>query len=324
MGTMIDKVKITIESGKGGDGIIAFDNRRKADGGSGGKGGDVYLVGTTNVFDFGKIAKIKTFKAQDGHIGEKNKRTGKVGEDIVINVPLVTKVFNGDDTEIITIAKEGYKVKILEGGNGGLGNFSLRAQGWDGKLSRTKGEEAQSKILNLELNLKGDVIFLGYPNAGKSSIVNSLSNAKYKVAPYEFTTLNPQLAVMDRYVLIDLPGLIEGAHKGKGLGIDFLKHTKYSQLLVHCVSLENENLLKVYKDMRKEFVKISEDLHSLPELVVFTKADIYSNEELEEKRKEISNEFKDFVIMSVFRKEDIEYLKEVLKKRLSSVSNTVI
>lgn len=321
---MVDKCSITIESGKGGNGIIAFDRDRKADGGSGGKGGDVYIVGDENIHDFSKIAQIKSYKAESGHIGEKNKRTGKDGTDLEIHVPLVTKIFNGDDTEIFTISKHGYRLKILDGGLGGLGNFALRGEGWDGKLSRTKGGESQSKKLNLELNLKGDVIFLGFPNAGKSSIVNSLSNAKYKVAPYEFTTLQPQLAVMDRYILMDLPGLIEGAYKGKGLGIDFLKHTKYAKLLVHCISLENEDLKKVYNDMGKEFVNISEDLHSLKELVVFTKADIYSNEQLVDVEKTLKKDFKDFLIMSVFRKEDIDRLKEELKKRLSSISNPVI
>lgn len=321
---MIDVCNIKIESGKGGDGIIAFDRDRKADGGSGGKGGDVYIVGNPNIYDLSKILQKGKLKAEDGGIGEKNKRTGKDGVDLEIHVPLVTKVFNGDDTEIIAISKSGYRVKLLDGGKGGLGNFSLRGEGWDGKLSRTKGDEAQSKELKLELNLKADAVFLGYPNAGKSSIVNSLSNARYKVAPYEFTTLNPQLAVMDGHILMDLPGLIEGAYKGKGLGIDFLKHTKYAKLLVHCISLENTNLLKVYKEMRKEFVNISEDLYSLPELIIFTKADIYSTEELVVLKKKLDKDFKNYIVMSVFRKEDIENLMKELKKRLSSISDTII
>ena len=321
---MIDKCTITIQSGKGGDGIIAFDRDRKADGGNGGKGGDVYIVGDSNLYDLGKVAHTVKYRAEDGHNGEKNKRNGKDGKDIEIHVPLVTKVFNGDDTEIFTMSKHGYSLKLLKGGNGGLGNFTLRGEGWDGKLSRTKGQESESKTLNLELNLKGDVIFLGYPNAGKSSIVNSLSNAKYKVAPYEFTTLQPQLAVMDGYILIDLPGLIEGASKGKGLGIEFLKHTKYAKLLVHCISLENPDIEKVYKEMRKEFVNISEDLHSLKEFVLFTKADVYSTEELKEVEKKLKKDFKDFLIVSTFRKEDMELLRSELKKRLGSISNPVI
>ena len=321
---MIDVCKIKIESGKGGDGIIAFDRDRKADGGNGGKGGDVYIVGNPNIYDLSKILQKGKLKAENGEIGEKNKRTGKDGLDLEIHVPLVTKVFNGDGTEIITISKSGYRVKLLDGGKGGLGNFSLRGEGWDGKLSRTKGEEAQSKELELELNLKADAVFLGFPNAGKSSIVNSLSNAKYKVAPYEFTTLNPQLAVMDGHILMDLPGLIEGAYKGKGLGIDFLKHTKYAKLLVHCISLENSDLVKVYKEMRKEFVNISEDLYSLPELIIFTKADVYSTDELESLKKKLDKDFKDYIVMSVFRKEDIEDLMKELKKRLSSISDTII
>ncbi|OGC47032.1 hypothetical protein A3J98_00285 [candidate division WS6 bacterium RIFOXYC1_FULL_33_10] len=321
---MIDKARIQLESGKGGDGIIAFDKTRRADGGSGGKGGDVYIVGDRGIFDFSKIVQTKTFRAESGHIGEKNKRTGKDGEDIEIHVPLVTKIFNEDDTEFLTITKEKVRVKILDGGIGGLGNFSLRGKGWDGKLSRTKGEDPQEKVLKLELNLKADVIFLGYPNAGKSSIVNALSNAKYRVAPYEFTTLQPQLAVMDGTVLMDLPGLIEGTYKGKGLGIKFLKHTKYSKLVIHCISLENEDLVKAYKEMRKEFKNISELLYSLPELILFTKSDIYSDEQLIEVKKSLKKNFKQFEVISVFKENDIKDFRETLKKRLGSISDTVI
>ena len=317
---MVDRCRITIESGKGGDGIIAFDKFKKADGGDGGKGGDVYIVGDTNVYDLSKISQINKFKADDGNRGEKNKRKGKNGEDIVIHVPIVTKIVNEDDTEFLTISKSGSKVKVLNGGNGGLGNFALRGNGWDGKYSRTVGEKAEVKKLKLELNLKSDAIFLGLPNAGKSSIINALSSAKYKVAPYEFTTLNPQLAVMDGLLLMDLPGLIEGAYKGKGLGTEFLKHTRYAKLLVHCVSLENEDIKKVYKDMRNEFRNISEYLYSIPELVVFTKADIYSEEQLKKKMEELKKDFPESITISVYRKEDMETLKNELKKRLSSGS----
>ena len=321
---MVDKCQITVQSGKGGDGIIAFDKFKKADGGDGGKGGDVYIVGDTNVYDLAKLSALGKFKAEDGENGLKNKRKGRDGEDIEIHVPLVTKIYNEDGTEFLTISKSGYKVKILDGGKGGLGNFSLRGKSWDGKFSRTEGEKSKTRKLKLELNLKSDVIFLGLPNAGKSSIVNALSNAKYKVAPYEFTTLNPQLAVMDGYMLMDLPGLIEGAHKGKGLGTEFLKHTRYAKLLVHCISLENDDIKEVYKDMRKEFLNISEDLYSLPEFVLFTKADIYSTEQLKEKIEELKKEFPNSLAISVYRKEDLELLRNELKKRLSSVSRSTI
>lgn len=323
---MKDRVKIKIESGKGGDGIIAFDQSRKADGGNGGKGGDIYLQGDVNLFDFTKIYQNKEYKAENGQMGMKNKRTGSSGEDLVIHIPLVTKILNEDGSEIVTISKHGDKVRLLKGGAGGLGNFTLRGEGWDGKLTRTKGEEEESKSIVMELNLKADAIFLGYPNAGKSSIINSLTNAKYRVAPYQFTTLEPQLAVMDRHILMDLPGLIEGTHKGKGLGTEFLKHTNYANLLVHCVSLENEDLLSTYKSMREEFKKISEYLYSLPELILFTKADIYSNEQLEEVKKSLKKQFKnkEYLVMSVFRAEDVKELATELKKRLGSISDSVI
>lgn len=320
MFAMKDFARVKIQSGNGGEGLIAFDSARKADGGSGGKGGDVYIEGSSNIFDLSHLEKTTSLRAQDGNRGEKNKRTGKDGSDLIVYVPLVTKVLNADGTEIFKISKVGQRIKVLSGGIGGIGNFALRGEGWDGKLSRKRAEKGESIQLSFELNLRADAIFLGFPNAGKSSLINALTNAKYKVASYEFTTLDPQLAVMKRFVLMDLPGLIEGAYLGKGLGTEFLKHTKYSKLLVHCISLENENLLDSYRKMREEFSKISKDLDLLPEFVVFTKADILSLEDLEKKRKEIEKSFKDFIIVSVFREEDVLKLRTSLEQRLSSTS----
>jgi len=146
--------------------------------------------------------------------------------------------------------------KLLNGGEGGLGNYTLRGSGMEGKYSRKRAEKGEEKRVEFELNLKSDAILLGYPNSGKSSIINALTRARSKVASYEFTTLEPQLGVMDGYIkLMDLPGLIEGTYKGKGVGKKFLKHTKYSKLLIHCISIENSDLAQRYKSMREEFKK---------------------------------------------------------------------
>ncbi len=317
---MKDYATVKLQSGNGGEGIIAFDNNRKADGGNGGKGGDVYLEGTTNVFDLSHLEKLAILRAENGKRGEKKKSNGKDGSDLTVFVPLVTIVKGEDGTELLKITQKGQRVKILDGGIGGLGNFTLRGEGWDGKLSRKRAEKGSTLSLKLELNLRADAIFLGYPNAGKSSIINSLTNAKYKVASYEFTTLDPQLAVMGRYILMDLPGLIEGTSLGKGLGTEFLKHTKYSKLLVHCISLENDDLVSAYNTMREEFSDISKNLDMLPEFVVFTKADILSLEDLESKKEELEKSFKDFIVISVYREQDLEILRNELEKRLSSTS----
>ncbi|MGI6423619.1 MAG: GTPase [Candidatus Dojkabacteria bacterium] len=321
---MKDLIDITVEAGSGGEGLISFDSWQKPTGGNGGKGGDIYFVGSRNYLDFSHLEKQPYLKAESGKRGERNRRDGKNGKDLIVHLPLVTRIFNPDGSEVITITKDEQKVRILKGATGGLGNFALRSKGWDSKFARERGVKGEVRKFKLELNLKADAIFLGFPNAGKSSLINALTNAKYKVAPYEFTTLEPQLAVMDGYILMDLPGLIEGAYRGKGLGTNFLKHTKYSRLLVHCISLEDMNLKESYTKMRDEFNNISKDLSSLDELVLFTKADILSTEQERKILKELSKDFKDFLIVSTFRKEDVDMLKETLKKRLGSSSHSII
>lgn len=317
---MVDTVEIYIQAGRGGDGLFALDSGQKANGGDGGNGGNIYFEGTTNVFDLSSFDSLKVYKAEDGYRGERLKRKGRDGEDLTIFVPLVTKVFDTNGKILGEIKKSGERVKVLDGGNGGLGNFALRGDSWEGKYSRERGDKSEKVKISLELNLRADCIFLGYPNAGKSSLINALTNARYRVAPYEFTTLQPQLGVMNGHILMDLPGLIEGTYMGKGLGTEFVKHTKYAKLLIHCVSLESENVLEVYTSMREEFKRISKELYSLPELIVFTKSDIYSLDQIEEKREDLKKDFKDFLIVSTFKNEDINTLKDELEKRLSSIS----
>jgi len=160
----------------------------------------------------------------------------------------------------------------------------------------------------LELNLKTEAILLGYPNAGKSSIINALTRARYKVASYEFTTLEPQMGVMDGYIkLMDLPGLIEGTSEGKGVGTKFLKHTKYSQLLIHCISLENEDLVEKYESMRKEFKKISTTLHDMEEIIVLTKSDIATPEEAVSRQKEFNKTTgKSAILLSTYLEDSLD------------------
>jgi GTP-binding protein len=317
---LIDRIKIKVKSGEGGNGLISFDRRHKAYGGDGGKGGDVILIGNENIYDLSHFNSNKLYKAQSGEKGGVYRRAGKDGEDLILNVPLVTRVLDKNEEEIVVLKKHEQRYRIVSGGDGGLGNFTLRGSSREGKYSRKKGEDGEEKRIVLELNLKSDAILLGYPNAGKSSLINALTRANSKVGSYEFTTLEPQLGVMDGYIkLMDLPGLIEGTHEGKGVGKKFLKHTKYSKLLLHCISLENDDLVGAYNNMREEFKKISEELYKMDELVVITKADIYTPQEAEEISKKFEKEAGvDTVLVSTYLKDTLVELDKAIRSKLNS------
>ncbi len=273
----IDEITLSIYSGKGGDGIVSWMHQKGLDhagpgGGDGGKGGDVYLRGVRNISLLSNYRFIKDFKADDGSPGGKNCMTGKSGKDLVLDLPIGSIVTNIDTGKEVEILDE-EKIFFLKGGNGGYGNNHFKGSKNINPKEFTLGKSSEGGVFKIELKLVVDIGMVGLPNAGKSSLLNSLTKAKAKVGSYEFTTLTPNLGDLYGFVIADIPGLIEGASVGKGLGYNFLRHISRTKAIMHCVSADNKNPIDDYNMVREELGKYNESLLGKKEIIVITKID---------------------------------------------------
>lgn len=308
---LIDKVRVNFVSGAGGSGSVNFHKSGKPDGGDGGHGGDVFLEGDSNIHDLRAFNAKKQFEAGDANRGALNRRTGANGEDLIVKVPLVTTVYDLEGNYITSIENHGQRELLLKGGAGGRGNYYYR-RGQVQTLKRfTPGKPGKKLLGFLDLELKAEVIFIGLPNAGKSSMLNILTNSKSKVASYPFTTLEPYLGVMDNIKLMDLPGLIEGTSTGKGLGSNFAKHAKNSYVVAHFLSLESEDLKEDYNLIITELKNINPDLLNKPEILVLTKSDNFSKEQIAEKIKEIKKFHNNYIVVSIIDDESVSKLRSL-------------
>lgn len=295
----LDVAKIKIQAGNGGNGKVSFIRTKMTmnggpDGGNGGKGGDVYFIAKNNLSTLYEF-KFKTkFKADDGLNGESNNKTGKGGKDLYIAVPVGTVIKDANSGKILAdLVEENKSIKILRGGKGGRGNtFYANATKQAPHFSQT-GEKTQQFEIILELKTIADVGLVGYPNVGKSTLLSTITNARPKIANYHFTTLTPNLGVVDYYgntfVLADIPGLIEGASEGAGLGHQFLKHIERVRLILHMVDIsgiEGREPFEDYITINKELEKYSKILSKLPQIIVLTKTDLLDDESLNEKIKD--------------------------------------
>jgi len=315
---LIDEVRITIKGGDGGNGIVHFYNdafRPKGgpDGGRGGKGGSVFFEGVSDISKLNQFRHAKVYAAENGGNGERNNRTGKDGEDLVIQVPVGTVAFY-DNGSSIEITKIGEKVIMARGGSGGKGNFLFKSSTNQTPQERELGFKTEPKKLFLQLKLIAQIGLIGLPNAGKTSLLNELTPANAKVANYSFTTLEPNLGVTKGGLIIaDIPGLIEGAAEGKGLGFKFLKHIERTEILVHCVSAENSDPLKAYQTVRQELSNYSSVLAKKPEIIVLTKFDTLDPKQITKIQKTLKAD----ITTSIIDPESIKKLNDLIAKKLN-------
>jgi GTP-binding protein len=319
---LVDEVILHISAGSGGDGVVQWHRNRRIQkggpaGGDGGRGGDVYLRGVRDVERLAKYISNPKFKAEDGGPGGSNSLEGKDGEDLFIDIPLGSLVtfLQSKETprETYDIVKEGQLVKILSGGKGGFGNEHFKSSRNVTPMEQTDGKLGEVGDFKVELRLIADAGFIGYPNAGKSTLLNALTNSKAKIGNYAFTTLEPNLGAFGHYILADIPGLIEGASSGKGLGDRFLKHVMRTKTLIHCISAERDNIKEAYDAIRKELKEYDSRLLDKKEILVITKSDMVDDETLEELIKDASEIYKETIAVSVIDDDSIEQLgKEIM------------
>lgn len=276
---LIDEVHISIKAGNGGNGLVHFYSDRwrpkgGPDGGNGGDGGSVYFVADSDIGKLHQFRHQTKFHAEDGHPGGPNQKTGKNGQDLIFQIPVGT-VISYDNGTSVELTETGQKVLIAKGGKGGKGNYSMRSATNQNPREFQPGQKTETKNLFLQLKLIAHIGIIGLPNAGKTSLLNELTAANAKVASYPFTTLEPNLGVTKSgHIIADIPGLIEGASFGKGLGVKFLKHIERTRLLIHCLSAESSNPLKDYQVVRHELANYSSSLAKKPEIIIITKSDL--------------------------------------------------
>ena len=319
----LDQVKIYVKAGNGGDGSPSFRREKfieygGPDGGDGGGGGSVILKSEQNLNTLIDYRYQQHHKAKRGENGSGQNRTGKGGEDLILKVPLGTQVFEEDNkTLIYDFTKIGEEFIAASGGRGGLGNTRFKSSTNRAPRKYTKGTLGEEFTIWLQLKTIADIGIIGLPNAGKSSLLAAITNANPKIANYQFTTLNPNLGVAsydDKEITIaDIPGLVEGAHKGTGLGIQFLKHIERCKSLLHMIDVTNDNLKKSYKQIKNELKKYSTKLSKKKELVVLNKVDLIDNNELKKIIKEFSKNIKSEVIaLSTLEKRSVSQIKAKL------------
>lgn len=313
---LIDEADILIKAGDGGNGSASFKrnaqtSRGGPDGGNGGNGGNVYIKGVDDITLLIAFRYTKEVRAEDGVNGAKQNLYGRNGKDTILNLPLGTYIKDLKTNEVFEVnSKEPFL--IARGGKGGRGNNEFKSATNQAPKFAEKGEKGEERRVQLVLKLIADVGLIGLPNSGKSTLLSILTNAHPKIGNYPFTTLEPNLGVMDGLILADIPGLIEGASSGKGLGIKFLRHVEKTKILIHCIDIENEDIKKTYETIRKELAEYDESLTQKREILLLTKSDLVDKKIVEKKLKIAKKLNNDSYAISVYDDLVINEFKEKL------------
>jgi len=321
----LDQAKIYIKAGNGGSGSASFRREKfieygGPDGGDGGDGGSIIVESDRNLNTLIDFRYAQHFKAQHGKPGSKRNRTGANGKDLVLKVPVGTQIYEEDNNTLIyDFTKNKEKYLVASGGKGGLGNVRFKSSTNRAPKKKTNGKIGEEFWIWLQLKVIADIGIIGKPNAGKSSLLAALTRAKPKIANYPFTTINPNLGVTyyggKEVTLADIPGLVEGAHKGVGLGDKFLRHIERCKILLHLIDISENDLISVYKKIKFELSTYDKNLTKKKEIIFFNKSDLLDEEEIKKKLNVFKRKVKSkYEIISVFSSNDIQKIKKLLIK----------
>jgi GTP-binding protein len=321
----LDQAKIYIKAGNGGSGSASFRREKFVeyggpDGGDGGDGGSIIVQSDRNLNTLIDFRYAQHFKAQHGKSGSKRNKTGANGEDLILKVPMGTQIYEEDNNTLIyDFTKNKEKYLVATGGKGGLGNVRFKSSTNRAPRKKTNGKLGEEFWIWLQLKVIADIGIIGKPNAGKSSLLAALTRAKPKIANYPFTTINPNLGVSyyggKEITLADIPGLVEGAHKGVGLGDKFLRHIERCKILLHLIDLTDDDLINSYKKIKLELSNYDKNLIKKKEIIFFNKSDLLKINEINEKLKDFKKKINTkYEIISVYLNKDIQKIKKLLIK----------
>ncbi len=322
---LTDELKFSAKAGNGGDGVVRWRHEKfishgGPNGGDGGWGGNVYIVASRDTNLLGTYKKSqKKFIAGNGANGQGQSKHGANGKDVEIALPIGSVVTNLKTGEVFEILKDEDQFMILAGGKGGYGNEHFKSSLNVAPLEATAGKDGEESDFYVELKMIADIGLVGYPNAGKSSLLNILTNAKSKVGNYDFTTLDPHLGVYHGFILADIPGIIEGANTGRGLGFKFLKHISRTKAIVHLISVENSDVVESYKTIRNELFSYGEGLENKNEIIVLSKSDMIDEKDLSKKIKDLEKfTKKNIYTMSLYNDDSVKKFSDALIKELKN------